>query len=111
MPKSVSPRTRFVIVRIGNSGEKIWFKGRVDRGYRPDPNAGRATANLASTVQGRAFAEGDVTAATQASRRALGSGPLENVGRGLRVFALAPWLALATLLPLLFLLWSRRTPR
>lgn len=107
----VPPHVQFVIVRMGGSGERIWVNGRLDPRYRPDSSAPRATAALASLVDGRAFREGQVSSATAAAQRFLGTGPLEGVGHGLRAVALAPWLALASLLPLLFLLWSRRIGR
>jgi hypothetical protein len=58
-------------------------------------------------VNGRSDGAGQVAAATQAAKRFLGTGPVAEVGHGLRAIALAPWLALASLLPLLWLLWSR----
>ena len=105
------PRTRFVIVRMGGQGERIWVNGRLDPAYRPDSNAAHATAGLAAVVDGSSFREGQVAPATAAAKRFLGTGPLEGVGRGLRAIALAPWLALASLLPLLFLLWTRNAIR
>jgi len=105
------PGTRFVIVRMGGQGERIWVNGHLDPGYRPDPSAAHATAGLAAVVRGSAFREGQVEAATHAAQRYLGTGPLEGVGRGLRAIALAPWLALASLIPLLYLLWTRNAIR
>jgi hypothetical protein len=40
-------------------------------------------------------------------KSATGSGPEVEQGRLLRVLGLAPWLALAALLPLGYLLWRR----
>jgi len=101
------PRTSFVIVRVGRQDERIWVNAQLDRGYRADPGAARATASLAGVVNGRSYGEGQVAAATQTAKRLLGNGPLAGVGHGLRAIALAPWFALASLLPLLVLLWSR----
>jgi hypothetical protein len=101
------PRTNFVIVRVGGQHERIWVNARLDRSYRADPGAARATRDLARVVNGDSYREGQVAAATQAAKRILGTGPLAGVGHGLRAIALAPWLALASLIPLLFLLWSR----
>ena len=91
----------------GRAGERIWVNGELDRGYRPIA-AARATAGLARVVTAARYNAGQVAAATAAAKRFLGTGPLEGVGHGLRAIALAPWLALASLLPLLLLLWSRR---
>jgi hypothetical protein len=105
------PRTRFLIIRIGSERDRIYLRGRVDERYRPDTGAAKATRNLAAVLDGRAFDEGQVSAATETARKYLGRGPLTGVGHGLRAIALAPWLALATLVPLLFLLWSRNAGR
>jgi hypothetical protein len=102
-----APRTRFVIVRIGRPGERIFVGGKADRNYRTDPAAGQATRRLASVVDGRAYTEGDVNGAVGAARQFLGHGSLRGVGEGLHVIALARWLVLASLLPLGFLLWRR----
>jgi hypothetical protein len=101
------PPTKFVIIRIGSQQERIYLRGRVDQRYRPDPGAAKSTSNLAVVLGGRAFGEGQLSAATETAKRYLGRGPLTGVGHGLRAIALAPWFALATLLPLLFVLWSR----
>ena len=102
-----APHTRFVIIRIGHAGERIFIGKRADRGYRPDPAAAQATRTLASAVGGSAYAAGDVQGAVGAARGFLGRGPLHGVGEGLHVVALARWLVLASLLPLGFLLWRR----
>ena len=101
------PRTNFVIVRVGGQDERIWVNARLDRSYRADPGAARATRDLARVVNGDSYREGQIAAATQTAKRILGTGPVAGVGHGLRAIALAPWLALASLIPLLFLLWSR----
>jgi hypothetical protein len=102
-----APHTRFVIVRIGRAAERIFIGKRPDRGYRPDPAAAQATRTLASVVGGRALSDGDIRGAVGAARRFLGHGPLHGVGEGLHVVALARWLVLASLLPLVVLFWRR----
>lgn len=102
-----APHTRFVIVRVGRPDDRIFLGGKVDRAYRPDPAAGQGTKALASVVGGRAYSEGDLQGAIGAARGFLGRGPLQGVGEGLHVIALARWLVLASLLPLGFLLWRR----
>jgi hypothetical protein len=102
-----APRTHFVIVRVGHLSDRIFIGGRVDRGYRPDAAAGQATRTLASVVGGRAYTDGDLQGAIASAQRFLGRGPLQGVGEGLHVVALARWLVLASLLPLGLLLWRR----
>ena len=102
-----APHTRFVIVRVGGASDRIFIGNRPDRNYRPDPAAGQATRTLARVVGGRAFSEGDASGAVNAARALLGKGPLHGVGEGLHVIALARWLVLASLLPLVVLLWRR----
>src|SRR5437763_1302750 len=70
------PRTRFVIVRVGRPDERIYLNGKVDRGYRPDPAAPQAARRLASVLDGRSVAEGDLGTALAASRHFLGTGPV-----------------------------------
>ncbi|NUR76659.1 MAG: VWA domain-containing protein [Thermoleophilia bacterium] len=101
------PPTRFVIVRLGGSGERIYTGGKADRGYRPDPAAARETRSLASVLGGRSYTERDVGSVLSAARLFLGRGPIADVGQGLHVIALARWITLAALLPVLGLLWRR----
>jgi hypothetical protein len=102
-----SPRTRFVIVRFWHDDERIFTGAKPRQGYRPDPRSDQATRSLANVLDGRAYAESDVGGAIAGARQLLGHGPVANVGVGLHVVALARWLAVAALLPLLALLWRR----
>jgi hypothetical protein len=101
------PYTRFVIVRFWHDDERIFVGAKPTQGYRPDPHSAQATRSLANVVGGRAYSEGDLGGAIAGARQFLGRGPSADVGVGLHVVALARWLALAALLPLLALLWRR----
>ena len=101
------PRSSFVIIRFWRSNERIYTGHGADARYRPQSTSAAATRQLASIAGGRAFDENEIGAATAFARSALGSGPLEQIGQGLQVVALARWIALATLVPLGFLLWRR----
>jgi hypothetical protein len=101
------PRTRFVIVRVWRADERIHVGRRVDPSYAPDPRSAQAVRTLAGAVGGRAFGEADLGGAIAAARAYLGHGPLESVGQELRIVAFARWLVLATLVPILLLLWRR----
>jgi von Willebrand factor type A domain len=101
------PRSSFVIIRFWHENERIHTSHGVDPGYRPAPSSADAVRQLASISGGQAFEENQLGQAIGAARRMLGSGPVLPIGIGLHVVALARWLALATLLPLVFLLWRR----
>jgi hypothetical protein len=101
------PRTSFVIVRFWHQNERVYTSSGVDPGYRPNPSSDAMVRQLASATGGAAFDEDHLGQAIRAARRALGTGPVENLGVGLHVIALSRWLALATLLPLGLLLWRR----
>jgi hypothetical protein len=101
------PRTSFVVVHVWRAGERVYLRGKPDPGYHPDPRSGRAVSALASLLGGRAVGEGHVASAARDARRLLGTGTLAHVGAGLRVTALAPWLVLVSLVPLLVVLWRR----
>jgi hypothetical protein len=96
-----------VIVRVWRADERIHVGRRVDPSYAPDARSAQAVRTLAGAVGGRAFGEADLGGAIAAARAYLGHGPLESVGQELRIIALARWLVLATLIPILLLLWRR----
>lgn len=101
------PRTSFVIVHVWRPNERIYLGHKADPNYRSDPKSGRMVTSLASLLGGRSYDESHVGAAVGGARRLLGRGSLANVGIGLHVVALAPWLVLASLVPLVILLWRR----
>ena len=63
--------------------------------------------SLAGDIRGRVFTEHELGAVAAAARAAIGDGPTGAQGRELRSVELAPYAALATGLPLAFLLWRR----
>jgi hypothetical protein len=99
--------THFVVMRIGNTGEKVHYRGKVVPLYKADPQSAKITQDFADAVGGTAVREGDVEGMVAAARSALGDGPLQPSGRTLRVVPLAKWFLLAALVPLLGLLWRR----
>ncbi|HEV8461963.1 MAG TPA: hypothetical protein VGQ38_14785 [Gaiellaceae bacterium] len=102
-----APKTSFVVVHVSRPGERIYHGSKVDPDYRPDPRSGRATAALASALGGRSFEEGKIGSAAGAARQLLGKGTVARIGVGLHVVALAQWLVLVSLVPILVLLWRR----
>ena len=101
------PGASLILVRIWAEGERVFGPSGQPESYRPDPESGPALAGLAAATGGRVFAEGDLGAATQFARSTLGTGPTTARGRELRTTPLAPYVAAAALVPLLFVLRRR----
>lgn len=102
-----SPKTSFVVVHDWRGGERIYNGSKVDPDYRPDERSGRAATALATALGGKAYDEGDIGGVVRSARQLLGKGTVSHVGVGLHVVALAQWLVLVSLVPLLVLLWRR----
>jgi hypothetical protein len=101
------PFTDLVVIHLWHANERLYTSSGIDRGYRPDPSSARDVATLATLLHGHAYGEGSIGAAISEVRRIVGKGPVEPVGRGLRVIPLARWFVIAALVPLAFLLWRR----
>jgi hypothetical protein len=99
------PGVDVILVHVWKQGETVHDGGRPEPGYREDASSGRTLAAIASATGGRVFGEGSAAAAAQAARSALGSGPTVVVGTAVRTRTLAPYVALAALVPLLPLVW------
>lgn len=99
-------RIELVLVHVWDARERI-FGGIEDAGYRADPASRRTVSRLAAAANGQAFGEADAGRAAAALRRQLGSGTLEPRWQERARTELAPWLALAALVPLGVILWRR----
>ena len=95
-----------VVERIWNASERIYRGGAADASYRPDPAAGALVAQLVSSTRGT-VASGAGAAAADV-RRDLGAGPTRAGAGAVAQTPLAPYVALAALVPLGLLL-RRRT--
>jgi von Willebrand factor type A domain len=97
-----------ILVRIGDSDERVFGPtGKVEP-YRPDQASAAAAAEAyAQAVSGRAFAEDELDAAIDAAREAVGSGRTTPRVEASDVRPLGPFVFLAALAPLSFLLWRR----
>jgi len=101
------PQVETVFVQFWGADERV-FVGRVpEAGYRPDPSSRAVLEGVAESVRGSAFDEREVGAAGQKARELLGTGPTVEVGRFDGSVPLAEYLALAAVVPVLFLLWRR----
>ncbi len=95
-----------LVVRFWHLRERVYTaSGRLEP-YRPEPTALRPLEHLAAGTGGRVFSENDLVDVVKAARDRLGSGPLRRVGTPRRV-ELAPYFALAAVLPVAFVLRRR----
>ena len=99
----------FAAVHVWDEDERVYGRqGAPERAYRPDPESRNVLARLAAATGGEVFAEDDVAGAARAAARALGDGPTKTQGSEERVTPLAPYVALAALIPLAVALRRRR---
>lgn len=96
-----------ILVRIGSPAERIYRPGGSVEPYEPDPESPAAADAYAQAVGGRAFAEDELGEAIDAAREAIGSGRSTLRVEASDVRPLGPFVFLAALLPLGFLLWRR----
>lgn len=99
---------QLVLVRDWSAGDRVFGEGgRPEPGYRPSAASGPALEALATATGTRLVPQPDGAEAARAVLALLGSGPVARVGTRRDAFRLAPWLALAALVPL-GLLWRAR---
>jgi hypothetical protein len=98
------PGVTLILIRIGSGSEAVFDPdGQAETAYHPDPAAPATVASLAQAARGHAFDASQVAAAASAIRGVLGTGPTRAEGTTVTTHTLAPWLALAALVPLLAL--------
>ena len=96
-----------LFVQVWNAGEKIYLqRNNVDPGYRPDPQSVGAAGRIASAGDGERVGE-DPGALTSKAKAFLGTGPETKVREQRTRVSLGPYVALAALLPLGFVLLRR----
>ena len=98
-------KTALVVVGVRRDGEAVYVgAGRPEAGYGPDPSASASLGALAAATGGRAYGESDGGAVEARLSALLGKGPTKAVvGRARRETTLAPYVAVAALLPLALL--------
>ena len=100
-----SAHIELMLVRIWGPHESI----PGDNGYRPDlSSSARLTTLRPFLAGGRVFDEKSTKSAEVTAKRYLGKGPEARQGRTERTLKLGQFLALASALPLGFLLWRNR---
>ena len=97
-----APGVALITVRVWAANEAIYLPGgRIDPGYRPDPEGAVTLQELATATGGQAFEESQLGRAAAALRRRVGSGPThETTAVERSATPIAPYVALVALLPL-----------
>lgn len=98
---------RPVFVHVWAADERIYHHGRPDPGYRPDPTSEGLLERAARASDGTVVDERRFGTLLSAARRIVGSGGETGAISAYARIALAPWFALAGVLPLGFLVYRR----
>lgn len=98
---------RPVFVHVWAADERIYHHRRPDPNYRPDPTSGALLEHAAALARGTVVSEHDFGALLADSRRIVGSGYDSATISAYARIALAPWVALAGVLPLGFIFYRR----
>lgn len=106
-----APGVMPIFVQLGSQDEAVFDPGgRPESAYHPDATSNQTLASLAQAAGGKAFRESDLGAAARAVRAAIGSGPSRPQGLTVSTRSLAPYAALAALVPLFYLLAEAGLP-
>lgn len=101
------PRIETIFVHVWGSKERIYETGVEEGGYLPDTRSVASLERAASLVGGQVLAESDSSGLANAVREAVGEGATVARAHESGRLALMPYLTLAALLPLGFLLLRR----
>jgi hypothetical protein len=102
------PPISLLIVRFGSARDRIYdAEGGVEAAYHPDVRAPAIVEGLAEAARGRAFDSRKLAAVETEIRKKLGTGRRSAHGTRTRTTTLAPYFALAALIPLGFIFWQR----
>jgi hypothetical protein len=96
-----------IVVRFWQDGELVYGRSGAPEPYEPDPGSADAAQRLADAAGGAAFDEGELGAAIDAARRTVGEGRAVVRAEQSDIDPLGPYVFLAALLPLGFLLYRR----
>jgi hypothetical protein len=100
------PTVETILVHMWDAEERVYATGGLAESYRPDPRSQDVMARVAA-LTGGAVLEEDVAGVVEAVRDAVGVGKTVARGQQSGRFALMPWIALAALVPLAFVLLRR----
>jgi hypothetical protein len=97
-----------IFVHVWAPNERIFTRGdQIDPNYHADPQSGALLTQAAQVTGGAVFDEDQLGALEAAAQRILGHGPSSKHISAYERIPLAPWFAIACILPLAFLLWRR----
>jgi hypothetical protein len=98
---------RVLFVHLWNAHEQVFLlRNAADPGYRPDPESARAAQRVVIDGQGELVDE-DGPELSAAAKGIIGTGPATQLREQRTRVSLAPYVALATLLPLSFVFLRR----
>ena len=101
------PGVSVVFVQFWGRDERVFNRGLPEPQYRPNPSARADLDALAKETGAVVFGEDEINAVAKRVRAALKSGPTVTEGVRKTRLALAPYLLVAAIVPLLLLLWKR----
>lgn len=97
-----APGVETVFVHVWSPGEAVFGPdGKPEPGYHEDAGSSTTLAALADATGGTVVGEGSPGRVAALARAALGTGPTRLQGLTVRTHTLAPWFALAALIPLM----------
>ena len=100
-----SPGVTPIFVRVWAGDERVFEPGgAAETAYHPDPSSAATLEAVADAAGGKVFGENQIAAAAAAARAAVGRGPSRPEGVTASTTALAPYVALAALVPLFIFL-------
>ena len=102
---ATGPGIKVIFVHVWQPGEAVYDGNTPEQGYHEDPNSGQILQTLAGAINnGKSFNESSIGSAIGAMKADLGTtGPTILQGSAERTRTLAPYVALAALLPLLLI--------
>jgi hypothetical protein len=103
----VTPPIETILVHFWDEDERIYFAGVAEGGYRPQRAAKATIERVASLIGGRVLSGDEPSAVSAAARKILGQGKTRQRELEGERLALMPWVTLAAVLPLGFLLLRR----
>jgi von Willebrand factor type A domain len=96
-----------IFVQFWDERERVFTGGTAEPEYRPDPAARASLESVASSMRASVFAEDDLGGAEHKIHELVGDGPTVVDGEKRTTLELAPYIALAALVPFGLLMWRR----